>query len=128
MSIKDGLSGHITIPKATGSTTSKLNAEVKGVIINASTNGDNTIVSAVAGKKIRVVSLFFICAGTTTVRFESGAGGNALTGVMAFTAQTGMVLPHNEDGWFNDTATGDFLNMELNAAVSVQGALRYIEV
>ena len=128
MSVKDGLSGYITISKVTGSTTSRLNVEVKKVAIAASGSGDNTIVAAVTGKKIRVVSLFFICGGTVNVRFESGAGGTALTGVMPFIAQTGMVLPMNEDGWFADTAAGALLNMELSAAVSVAGSLSYIEV
>lgn len=62
------------------------------------------------------------------MRFESAAGGTALTGVMNFgAAGDGMVLPYNPLGWFETTAA-QLLNMELSGAVSVDGALQYIEV
>lgn len=99
----------------------------KFAVIDAATNGDNTIVAAVSGKKIRVLSLFLMSAGTVNTRFESGAGGTALTGQINLVAQTGYVLPHNPYGWF-ETAAGSLLNLELNAAVSVDGSLSYIEV
>lgn len=99
---------------------------VKRAIIDAATSGDNTLVAAVTGKKVRVLSLFLVSAGTVTVRFESGAGGTALTGQMNLVANTGFVLPHNDHGWF-ETADATLLNMELSAAVSVDGALTYIE-
>jgi hypothetical protein len=81
----------------------------------------------VTSKKIRVLSLFAVAAGTVNVRFESGAGGTALTGQMNLVANTGFVLPYNPLGWF-ETAAGTLLNMELSAAVSVDGSLVYVEV
>jgi hypothetical protein len=96
--------------------------------ISGNTNGDNTLLAAQgAGHKIRVTSLFLVSAGTTTVRFESGAGGTALSGVMSLIANTGLVLPHNPNGWF-ETAANTLLNMELNAAVQVSGSFSYIVV
>ena len=96
--------------------------------ISGATNGDNTLVAAAgASNKIRVTSLYLVSAGTTTVRFESGAGGTALSGVMSLIANTGLVLPHNPNGWF-ETAANTLLNMELNAAVQVSGSLSYIVV
>ena len=100
---------------------------VKRAAIDAASSGDNTLVAAVTGKKIRVLSLFYLAAGTVTTRFESGAGGTALTGQLQHTAQTGMVLPDNPHGWF-ETAAGSLLNLELSGAVSVDGALTYVEV
>lgn len=97
-------------------------------VISGSTSGDNTLITAVVGKKFRVLSLFLVSAGTTTVRFESGAGGTALTGVMSLVANTGFALPYNPAGWFQTTTTNQLLNMELNAAVQVSGSLTYIEV
>lgn len=97
-------------------------------VISGSTSGDNTLITAVVGKKFRVLSLFLVSAGTTTVRFESGAGGTALTGAMSLIANTGVVLPYNQAGWFQTTTTNQLLNMELNAAVQVSGSLTYIEV
>jgi hypothetical protein len=74
-----------------------------------------------------VLSLYLVAAGTTTVRFESGAGGTALSGAMSLVANTGLVLPFSPAGHF-ETAANTLLNMELNAAVQVSGSLTYIVV
>lgn len=95
--------------------------------ISASSSGDNTLVSAVAGKKIRVVDIFFVCAAAVTVRLEDGAGGSALTGQMEFAANSGMGPPFNPLGHF-ETSSNTLLNMELSAAVWVAGYLQYVEV
>ena len=102
---------------------------IKQAVINASTIGDNTIVSAVTDKSIFVVSLFFLCSNSVGVRFESGAGGTALTGVMHFPAHGGVVLPFNSAGWVK-TAEGALLNIELSIAGSatVSGSLQYVEI
>lgn len=100
---------------------------VKYAAISASTSGDNTIVAAVTGKKIRVLSLVLVSAGTTTTAFESAAGGTALTGDMALVANTGYVLPYNPFGWFQ-TVASELLNLELSAAIAVAGSLTYVEV
>lgn len=99
----------------------------KFAIIDAATSGNNTLVSAVTSKKIRVLSAFLVAAGTVNVRFESGADGTALTGQMNLVANTGFALPYNPAGWF-ETAVTTLLNLELSAAVSVDGCLSYIEV
>lgn len=102
--------------------------DIKRAVIDHATNGDNTLIAAQAGKKLRVLSIFFTVAGAVTVRFESGAGGTALTGQMNFNGPgEGIALDHNTLGWF-ETLEGGALNMELNGAVSVDGALTYIEV
>jgi hypothetical protein len=93
--------------------------------IDAAGIGDNTLVAAVAGMKIRVLSLFAVMTGTAvTIRFESGASGTALTGQMQPTQGGGFVLPYNEGGWF-ETAAGELLNLELGGAQSVDGCLSY---
>jgi hypothetical protein len=100
---------------------------VKFAAIDAATSGNNTLLAAVSARKIRVVSLFLVSAGTVTVRFESGADGGALTGQMNLVANTGFVLPYNPAGWF-ETASNTLLNLELSGAVSVDGSFSYIEV
>ena len=93
--------------------------------ISAASSGDNTLLAAQgAGNKIRVHSAYLIAAGAVTVRFESGAGGTALSGVMSLAANAGFVLPHNEAGWF-ETAANALLNLELGGAVQVSGGLTY---
>jgi hypothetical protein len=99
----------------------------KFAAIDAASSGDNTLVAAVNPKKIRVLAAFLVSAGTVNVRFESGAGGSALTGQMNLIANTGFVLPFNPAGWF-ETASNTLLNLELSAGVSVDGALTYVEV
>lgn len=92
--------------------------------ISGATSGDNTLVAAVANKVISVKSMFLVVAGDVTLRFESGAGGTALSGVMSLSINSGFVLPHNPAGWF-ETAAGQLLNMELNGAVQISGTLCY---
>jgi hypothetical protein len=99
----------------------------KFAAIDAATSGDNTLLAAVSAKKIRVLALFLVAAGRVNVRFESGAGGTALTGQMNLVANTGFVLPYNPAGWF-ETGSNTLLNMELSAAISCDGSLVYIEV
>jgi hypothetical protein len=99
----------------------------KYAVISAGSSGDNTVVAAVTGKKIRVLSFFLVAAGAVTVRFESGASGTALTGVMSLAANGGLSCAHNELGWF-ETAAGVLLNLELGGVVQVSGAITYIEV
>jgi hypothetical protein len=94
-------------------------------VIDAATSGDNTLIAAVTSKKIRVLSLFLVSAGTVNVRFESGASGTALTGQMNLVANTGFVLPFNPCGWF-ETGSNTLLNLELSGAVSVDGSITYI--
>ncbi len=95
------------------------------LIISGATSGDNTVLAAQgAGNSICVHSLFLIAAAAVAVRFESGAAGTALTGVMSLAANGGFVLPYNPDGWF-ETADNALLNMELGGAIQVSGALTY---
>ena len=99
----------------------------KFAVIDAATSGDNTLIAAVAGKKIRVLAGLLVAAGTVTVRFESGAAGTALTGQMSLVANTGFQIPFVPVGNF-ETAVTTLLNLELSAAISVDGWLVYVEV
>ena len=97
-------------------------------IIDAATSGNNTLLSAQgSGNKIRVHALYLVAAGTVNARFESGADGTALSGQMNLVANTGFVLPYNPLGWF-ETAGNALLNLELSAAVSVDGGFQYTVV
>lgn len=97
-------------------------------VIDHASSGDNTIVSAVSGKRILVLALHLVAAGAVNVRFESGAGGTALTGVMTCAAAgDDITLPYSPVGWFK-TAASALLNLELSGAVSVDGVLVYAEV
>ena len=99
----------------------------KFAAINATTNGDNTVVSAVAGKKIRVLSYSLVADAAVGVAFEDGAGGSELSGQMAFAANGGISVPFSPVGHFETTAN-TLLNIETDAAANVRGHLCYVEV
>ena len=103
------------------------NDDYKYANIDDAGSGDNTIIALVSSRKLRVLSLFMISTGVVLARFESNAAGTALTGQMSLIANSGFVLPFNPAGWFETTA-GQLLNLELSAAVSVDGSVTYIEV
>ena len=100
---------------------------VKRAAIDAASSGNNTLVAAVTGKKIRVLALAITMTGTAvTIRFEDGAGGTALTGQRQPTQGQTVTLPFNPVGWF-ETSAATLLNLELGGAQSVDGVLVYIE-
>jgi len=99
----------------------------KFAVINASTSGDNTLVAAVSAKKIRVLSYVIFAGAATTVRFESGAAGTALTGQMEVAANGGASVPFSPVGHF-ETAVNTLLNLELSAGNNLDGHLVYVEV
>ncbi len=97
-------------------------------VIDAAVAGDNTLVAAVAGKKIRVLAATLVASGgANTVRFESDAAGTALSGLMDLAADGQLILPLNGFGWL-ETAAAALLNLELSAATLVAGVLVYEEV
>lgn len=92
-------------------------------IINGST-GDNPVVTATTGKKIRVLAAFGLADIAGVIRWESGAGGTALTGEVNVGATGGYVLPLNPLGWF-ETAAGAALNLEVTTSTKFQGTIVY---
>lgn len=105
-----------------------IQSEVQWAPIQAAALGDNTLVAAVADRKIRVLSMMLVASGgANTVRLESGGGGGAMTGQMDLAADGQLLLPYNPSGW-NQTAAGATLNLELSAATAVAGVLAYVLV
>jgi hypothetical protein len=100
---------------------------IKRLVVDHAVSGDNTLVAAVTGKRIRVLQCLLVASAAVTVRFESGASGTALTGQMQLAANGGFEADFNPAGHF-ETAAGALLNLELSGAVSVDGWLNYEEV
>ena len=99
----------------------------KFAAVAVSSNGNNTIVSAVNPKKIRVLAVQLIATGAVNVKWQSGAGGTDLTGLAYLAANGGYVLPFNPVGWF-ETGSNTLLNLNLSASVAVGGSITYVEV
>lgn len=95
-------------------------SSIKTAILNASGAGDYTIVDAVPGKKIRVLSITSSYA--AFVRFESGTGGTALTGVMGVSVFPDWMCGYT--GCF-ETNTGELLNLEVTSG-NMLGFLTYV--
>jgi len=99
--------------------------------IDASASGDNQVVAAVAGKRIRVISYTLITSAAVTAKWRSAS--TDITGGMAFAANGGsepsvsILSPGGIFGLFQ-TEPGEALNLNLSSAVAVGGHLVYIEV
>lgn len=98
--------------------------ERKSLSISAASTGDNTLLAAVAGHKIRVLSYVLVAAGAVTAAFESAASGTALTGDMSLITGTPLVVPFQREGHF-ETVAGELLNLELGGNIQVSGHLTY---
>ncbi len=92
--------------------------------IQTNSSGDTTIVPAVAGKRIRVVSVAIVAGGNVSVRFKSGA--TWITGTMVFGQSGG--LAHSFEGGLFQTNVGEALIINLSAAVQVGGYIVYEEI
>jgi hypothetical protein len=102
---------------------------MKYAAISASSSGSNTVVAAVTGKRIRVLSYVMVAAGDVTATWKSAS--NNISGGMALAANggaapsAGQATPGGLIGQF-ETNQGEALNLNLSAAVSVAGHLTYI--
>lgn len=101
-------------------------AQVKYAIISGNA-GDVAAVAAVAGKKIRCLSYYIRQSAAGTVRWESGAGGTALSGVMVTTTADLVVNAEFSPVGHFETAAGAALSIEAGTA-AVMGHLAYQEV
>ena len=102
------------------------NIQFKSAIINETNAGDKAIVSAVAATTINVHGYVFTTTAAGVYRWESGAGGTALTGIMNVAADDTIIFPFSEVPWFS-TAAGSALSMELAVTGDVDGVLIYSE-
>lgn len=104
--------------------------QIKRANIAIASSGDNTVVSAVVGKKIRVVALFMVASNDVVAYLVDGAdtalAGDGTNGI-DLTANSGFSLNHNPAGWV-ETAAGQSFDINLDGAVAVAGACNYVEI
>lgn len=101
---------------------------IQRAAISAASSGDNTLVTAVASVKTKVLGLTLTAASAVDVRLEDGAGGTALTGVISLAANTPLTLPLALPGYhWLETSVNTLLNLELGSAVQVSGAIVYYQ-
>jgi hypothetical protein len=94
--------------------------------ISCSSSGDNTIVSSVASKKLRVLAYTLMASGSVNAKWRSNTTDK--TGLLYLAgAGYGASPPFNPLGHF-ETAAGEALNLNLSGATAVGGHLTYVEV
>lgn len=94
--------------------------------VAASASGDNVLVAAVTGKKIRVHGYALSAAGAVNAKFRSGT--TDITGLFTLAAAgsetDGTERANDPDGLF-ETVAGAALNLNLSSAVAVGGWVDY---
>lgn len=95
--------------------------------INHNTSGNNEIVAAVPGKKIRVLGGCVSAATTVVARFEDAADSGVYLASFQLVAGSQATLPYvrNDVGGCFETSAGNALNLELGGAVVVSGFVRF---
>lgn len=94
--------------------------------IDCSSSGDNEIVAAVSGKKIRVLS--WDVSPSDVVNFKWRTASTDITGLYyAANAGNGVSKPYSPVGYF-ETVADEALNLNLSAAEAVGGSVVYVEV
>lgn len=96
----------------------------------AASQTDANVVTAVSGKRIRVIGLVVMAGGTATnVTFNSKPGGSGVAISMLFAcgANGGAVLPFNPVGWFQ-TVSGEGLTVTTGSGATTGIQVVYIEV
>lgn len=101
--------------------------QVKFASVSAASSGDNTLLSAVSGKRIRVLDYVLVGAGAVTAKFESSTSGPDLSGAMTLSTGVPNAPGFSPAGHFQ-TDAGALLNLVLGGAVQVSGYLVYQEV
>ncbi len=88
----------------------------------SATSGDNTLVAAVAGYKIRVLSYVLVPTANQTAKFQSSTTSD-LTGVMTTLAGVPIVGAFQKEGHF-ETVAGELLNIATSAS-TLKGHMTY---
>lgn len=100
-------------------------APLKYVAVAATADGDNTIIAAVAGKKLRIVQAFLTSTTTGLVGFKNGAGSTVFS--IHSLAGSGQPMFPNV-GWVMETSVNTAFILNTTAGQDVHGFVVYAEV
>lgn len=96
--------------------------------IAAATSGDNTLLAAVAGYKIRIMQMMLVAGAAGNIYFQSAAAGDVIfggdTNKIVLAQSTGFVLPFSPLGWF-ETDASELLNMNASSTGPFSGGFVY---
>lgn len=100
---------------------------IKFASVNATADGDNTVIALVASKKLRVLGYVVTCTGAGTIQFKTGGGG-VLGRLIASANGAGGSYAGGVDAPAFETVSGEALLLNNPAGVDTVGHLSYIEV
>lgn len=89
----------------------------------AASSGDNTVVAAVAGKKIQVERFILVANGTVNAKWRSGT--TDVSGLLYLVANSGVSAPGGGTEYWVETVAGQALVLNLSAAIAVGGIVVY---
>ncbi len=89
------------------------------------TIGDHTIVAAVGGQRIKLVSYVLVSAAAVGVRWYSGAGGTPLSGRMPLAANSGAAPVGQPSSHLFETAVGAALVLNTDGSAAIGGHISY---
>lgn len=126
----------VTRPDVSNASDGSLTLTPKFARLSTASTGNQAIVSAVTGKKIRVLSMNVMAtASTNAIWINDGTAdlhGNTTykipLDVTGATGAGGFVLPYNQLGWFETAATNRPLNINLGSANGITAIVTYVEV
>ena len=99
-------------------------ATIKFAVVNLSATGD--LVTAVSGKKIRVLGYVLSGNGTVSANFESDT--TDISGLLKLAANTTVSYAGGWDAPAFETASGEKLALTLSGSVDVDGHVTYVLV
>ena len=94
----------------------------------AASQTDSQLLAGVAGKKIRVTALAFVCGATATnatFNTKGSGAGVAISPLFANAANGGAILPRNPDGWF-ETVAGEALTLTTGTGATTGVNIVYV--
>ena len=114
----------LQVSGAGGSTVGQL--VTKRIALELSASGDNTILSPVSAKKLRVFAYELQAHGTVNSKMTDGAAGTQLTPLWKFQDREGVTTPNNGTMLFEGTANTALI-LNLSGAITVSVAVSYTE-
>lgn len=96
--------------------------------VEATSSGNNELVAATSGKRIRVKALLLVAATADVMYVTDGTTGTSIIGgsttSISIGDNGGFVLPYNPAGW-GETVPGETLELNLTTGNDVSGCLTY---
>ncbi len=99
--------------------------EVISLPLTWTTSGDNTIVAAVTGRRIRVLAAAISVASAVNIKFTSSTTSDLTKLFYLTSGDLNITLPYNPFGWFQ-TVAGELLGCNISGTVVTNCQMTYV--